>query len=64
MTTKKKIRPSRTAKANSPRYKTRQASITAPEETTEQSWIVLALAFFVLMGVAFISAISYILLLG
>ncbi len=64
MTTKKKIRPSRTARADSPRYKTRQAAVSAPEETTEQSWIILALAIFVLIGVAFISAITYVLLLG
>lgn len=64
MPTKKKIRPSRNARVNQPRYKTGQTSVYTPEETTEQSWVIFALAIIVLLGVAFISAISYILLLG
>lgn len=64
MKTKKRIRPSRTSNNNMPRYTTGKASVAAHEETTEQQWIVFVLAFFLLIGVGFVSAISYVLLLG
>ncbi len=69
MTTKKKTRPHRAAKNNisknkTSRYTTQKTSLAVSDETTEQSWIVFVLGLFVLLGIVFISAISYILLLG
>lgn len=64
MQTKKRIRPTRTPKHDMPRYSTGKASITPQDETTEQQWVIFALAFFLLIGIGFVSAISYVLLLG
>lgn len=62
MSTKKKIRPTRTSRTQ--RYTTKQSAAPVSEESTEQSWIVLAMGLFVFLGIALISAVVYVLLLG
>lgn len=61
-----RIPSSRVAAPRIPRTSRRDAArrVRTPEESAEQGWFIFVLALFLALGIGFIGAISYIVLLG